>query len=84
MSRMDLHEAVETAWAEADQLRNDLAEKVQELEEANAVIDAVRIARGVMRQESVDLARYRGGGLTAARRLAFDNCVALLDEVDGL
>ncbi len=82
---MDLHEAVEAAWAEADQLRNDLAEKVQELEEANAVIDAVRSARGIMRQESSRLKRSAlNSQPTAARLVAFDSCLALLDEVDGL
>lgn len=83
---MDLHEAVEAAWAEADQLRNDLAEKVQELEEANAVIDACRNVRGIIRQQVRMLQRsaWSDQRSTQIRLDDYRTVLDLFDEVDGL
>lgn len=83
---MDLHEAVEAAWAEVDQVRNDLAEKVQELEEANAVIDACRNVRGIIRQQ-VDMLKRSAWSDQRSTQIRLDDyrtVLDLFDEVDGL
>lgn len=63
-----------------------LADTVQQLEEANALIDGVRIARGIIRQQVDTLTRSAWSDRSSVRIRLDDyrTVLDLLDEVPGL
>lgn len=79
-------EIANDATAEADVLRTEVADLLQQLEEANAVIDAVRGARGIIRQQVAMLERSAWSDRPSTRMRLDDyrTCLGLLDEVPGL
>lgn len=75
----DLAHALEVVEAERD-------EAIRELDEAQAVIDAVRNVRGVLTQERRRLERsvWPNDPAVVARLDAVRNAIGMLDGVDGL
>jgi hypothetical protein len=75
----DLAHALEVVEAERD-------EAIRERDEAQAVIDAVREARGVLTQERRRLERsvWPNDPAVVARLDAVRNAIGMLDGVDGL
>lgn len=75
----DLAHALEVVEAERDEV-------IRERDEAQAVIDAVREARGVLTQERRRLERsvWPNDPAVVARLDAVRNAIGMLDGVDGL